>query len=67
MLHNGAFKGPVEARVCVDGAEVRLPMYAAELDEECLLGFDYLTWRGTCIDFGRKLVRVHSHEVLLLP
>lgn len=65
--HCVALKGPVLARVGVGGAEVRLPVYVADLEEECLLGFDYLAQSGACIDFRRKLMRVHGQEVPLLP
>lgn len=65
--HCVALKGPVLARVGVGGAEVRLPVYAADLEEECLLGFDCLAQSGACIDFRRKVMRVHGQEVPLLP
>ena len=44
--HCMPLKGPVKARVGVGGAEMELPVYAADVDEECLLGFDYLTERS---------------------
>lgn len=65
--HCVALQGPVVARVGVGGAEERLPVYAADLDEEGLLGFDYLVQTGACIDFGRKRMRVHGQEVPWLP
>ena len=65
--HCMPLKGPVKARVGVGGAEMELPVYAADVDEECLLGFDYLTQSGASIDFGRKLMKVHGQNVPLLP
>ncbi|XP_047481643.1 DNA damage-inducible protein 1-like [Penaeus chinensis] len=65
--HCVQLKGPVEARIGVGSTVQRLPVYVADMDEHCLLGLDYLTQSKTCVDLGRKLVRVHGEDVPLLP
>lgn len=45
-------KGPVEARI---GLGSPVPLYVADLDEPCLLGFDYLTESMAYDDLGRRV------------
>ena len=65
--HCTELRGPVEARVGLGNGEEVLPVYVADLGESCLLGLDYLTQSGACVDLGRRKLRVHEEEVPLLP
>lgn len=60
-------QGPVDVRISVGSAEVNLPVYVAELEEECLLGYDYLKKTRACVDFGRKVIKVCGYDVPFLP
>ncbi|XP_063858824.1 uncharacterized protein LOC135099801 [Scylla paramamosain] len=66
MGHCVQLKGQVDVRIGVGSAVEWLPEYVADLDEPCLLGFDYLTQSKACVNLGRKLVRVRGQEVPLL-
>lgn len=48
-------KGPVEDCIGLGSPVERLPLYVADLDEPCLLGFDYLTESMACNDLGRRV------------
>lgn len=61
-----SLQGPVDARVSVGGVEEDMPVFVANLDEECLLGYDYLTRTGACVDFGQKRMTVRGHDVPFL-
>ena len=65
--HCKAVYGPVQVKIAVGGAVVRLPVYVADLQEPCLLGMDYLKKARARIDFGRGTLRVCNTEVFLLP
>ncbi|MPD05025.1 hypothetical protein E2C01_100745 [Portunus trituberculatus] len=40
-----------------------MPVFVADLDEECLLGYDYLTKMDACVDFRQKRIMVRGHDV----
>ena len=61
-----SLQGPVDARVSVGGVEEDMPVFVANLDEECLLGHDYLARTGACVDFGLKRMMVRGHDVPFL-
>ena len=65
--HCTSLKGPVEVRIGVGSSELLLPVYVADVEDSCLLGLDYLTRVGACVDLGRKLLRVGREELPLLP
>lgn len=65
--HCTSLRGPVEVRIGVGSSELLLPVYVADVEDSCLLGQDYLTQRGACVDLGRKLLRVGGEELPLLP
>ncbi|MPC78771.1 hypothetical protein E2C01_073268 [Portunus trituberculatus] len=43
-----------------------MPVFVADLDEECLLGYDYLTRIDACVDFRQKTMTVRGHDVPFL-
>ncbi|MPC74921.1 hypothetical protein E2C01_069301 [Portunus trituberculatus] len=57
---------PVNARVRVGGVEEDMPVFVTDLDEECLLGYDYLTRMDACLDFRQKRKTVCGHEMPFL-
>jgi len=65
--HCTSLRGPVEVRIGVGSSEVTLPVYAAALEDFCLLGLDYLTKARACVDVGRSVLRVCGEELPLLP
>ena len=65
--HCTSLRGPVEVRIGVGSSELLLPVYVADVEDSCLLGLDYLTQMGACVDLGRKLLRVGGEELPLLP
>ncbi|MPC98560.1 hypothetical protein E2C01_093934 [Portunus trituberculatus] len=58
-----SLQGPVNARGRVGGVEEDMPVFVADLDEECLLGYDYLTRMDACVDFRQKRMMVRGHDV----
>ncbi|MPC21897.1 hypothetical protein E2C01_014900 [Portunus trituberculatus] len=43
-----------------------MPVFVADLDEECLLGYNYLTRMDACVDFRQKRMTVRGHDVPFL-
>ena len=64
--HCVQLRGPVEVSIGISSWEVALPVYVADIEEPCLLGLDFLTYRQACIDLGRRRMCVHVIEVPLL-
>ncbi|MPD01693.1 hypothetical protein E2C01_097233 [Portunus trituberculatus] len=61
-----SLQGPVNARVRVGGVEEDMSVFVADLDEECLLGYDYLTRMDAFVDFRQKRMTVRGHDVPFL-
>ena len=38
----------------------RMPMYAEDINDDCMLGLDYLKARGAEIDLGRRVLEVEG-------
>ncbi|MPC76284.1 hypothetical protein E2C01_070693 [Portunus trituberculatus] len=61
-----SLQGPVNACVRAGGVEEDMPVFVADLDEECLLGYDYLTRMDACVDFRQERMTVRGHDVPFL-
>lgn len=58
--------GPRDVQLKLDREEYHLPMYAADMEDSCLLGLDFLYENEACIDFSKKTLRVGNEEVPLI-
>lgn len=60
-------KGPVWVNLAVGRVIERLPVFVAEMEDECLLGLDYLNRVGACVDLRESRMLVRGCEVPLYP
>ena len=60
-----AVMGPVEVRLGIGASEEILPVYVAEMEDPCLLGLNYLTKVGACVDLQDWMLRVLGDKVPL--
>ena len=64
--HCTALEGPVEVTLTVGGAQVSMPAYVADIEEQCILGLDYLAGSGARVDFSAGILEFRGREVPLL-
>ena len=62
-----SLQGPVEVSIDVGRVKEDLPVYAGRVEDECLLGMDYLEKTAAVIDVGRQELTVQGEVVPLLP
>ncbi|KAK3889125.1 hypothetical protein Pcinc_006867 [Petrolisthes cinctipes] len=61
--HCAELKGPLEARIEVTGQEATLPVYVAEMEDQCLLGLDYLLSMECELNFCSMKLKVRGNSV----
>ena len=61
-----AMQGPVEVNISMGGVTERMPVFLAALEDPCLLGIDFLTRVGACVNLLERKLRVHDEELLLM-
>ncbi|KAK3895061.1 hypothetical protein Pcinc_001229 [Petrolisthes cinctipes] len=61
--HCAELKGPLEVRIEVAGQEATLPVYVAEMEDQCLLGLDYLLFMGCELNFSSMKLKVRGKSV----
>ncbi|KAK3893315.1 hypothetical protein Pcinc_002871 [Petrolisthes cinctipes] len=61
--HCAELKGPLEVRIEVAGQEATLPVYVAEMEDQCLLGLDYLLSMGCELNFCSMKPKVRGMSV----
>ncbi|MPC58326.1 hypothetical protein E2C01_052324 [Portunus trituberculatus] len=55
--------GPVDVQIQLAGAEVVLLVYVAEIEDQCLLGLDFLTSMGCSLDLRAMQLEVRGKVV----
>ena len=59
-------RGPVLVNMDVGDVMECLLVFIADLEDPCLVGLDYPTQVGTCVDLRGGRMRVRNHEVPLI-
>ena len=56
-------KGPVWVNLTIGMVTERIPAFVAAIEEECLLGLDYLVQVEACLDLRESKMSVRGYEV----
>ena len=56
-------KGPVWVNLTIGVVTERVSVLVADIQEECLLGLDYMARVGACLDLREGKMTVRGHEV----